>query len=253
MTISIITVALNVRSTVEDTITSVLGQTYKNIEYVIIDGGSTDGTLDIINKYKSKIHKFISKPDKGVYDGMNKGILAASGDIVGFLNADDVFYDKNVIQKVASVFTNAEVDCVYGNLVYVSRKNSERITRIWRSRDFSDGLFERSWTPAHPTFYCKKVLYERFGFYRTDFKIAADVELMYRFLQKNHIKSKYVAADFVRMRDSGVSSRGIQSTVVITREMKKAINENGGQFNFIKYLFFKFLKISEFFKFHGEK
>ncbi|OQB13637.1 MAG: Glycosyl transferase family 2 [Candidatus Omnitrophica bacterium ADurb.Bin205] len=184
---------------------------------------------------------------------MNKGILAASGDIVGFLNADDVFYDKNVIQKVASVFTNAEVDCVYGNLVYVSRKNSERITRVWRSRDFSDGLFERSWTPAHPTFYCKKVLYERFGFYRTDFKIAADVELMYRFLQKYHIRSKYINADFVRMRDSGMSNRGIKSIFVITREMKKAIIENGGQFNLIKYLFFKFLKISEFFKFHGEK
>lgn len=253
MTISIITVALNVRSTVEATITSVLGQTYKNIEYVIIDGGSTDGTLDIINKYKNKIHKFISKPDKGVYDGMNKGILAASGDIVGFLNADDVFYDKNVIQKVASVFTNAEVDCVYGNLVYVSCQDPARITRVWKSREFTEGLFEKSWTPAHPTFYCKKAIYEQFGFYRTDFKIAADTELMYRFLQKYHIRSKYINADFVRMRDSGMSNRGIKSTFVITREMKKAIIENGGQFNFIKYLFFKFLKISEFFKFHEEK
>ncbi len=253
MLVSVITVALNTRFTIEEAIKSVLGQTYKNLEYIIIDGGSIDGTAEIIKSYGKKITKFISEPDRGIYDAMNKGILAASGDIVGFLNADDVFYDKNVIQKVASVFTNAEVDCVYGNLVYVSRKNSERITRVWRSRDFSDGLFERSWTPAHPTFYCKKVLYERFGFYRTDFKIAADVELMYRFLQKYHIRSKYINADFVRMRDSGMSNRGIKSIFVITREMKKAIIENGGQFNLIKYLFFKFLKISEFFKFHGEK
>ena len=213
MLVSVITVALNTRFTIEEAIKSVLGQTYKNLEYIIIDGGSIDGTAEIIKSYGKKITKFISEPDRGIYDAMNKGILAASGDIVGFLNADDVFYDKNVIQKVASVFTNAEVDCVYGNLVYVSRKNSERITRVWRSRDFSDGLFERSWTPAHPTFYCKKVLYERFGFYRTDFKIAADVELMYRFLQKYHIRSKYINADFVRMRDSGMSNRGIKSII----------------------------------------
>jgi len=253
MTISIITVALNVRSTVEDAITSVLGQTYKNIEYVIIDGGSTDGTLDIVNKYKDRISKVVSEPDKGIYDGMNKGILVASGDIVGFLNADDMFYDNAVIQRIALAFESNTIDCVHGDLVYVNRRGPNRITRVWKSREFTEGLFEKSWTPAHPTFYCKKSVYEQFGLYRTDFKIAADVELMYRFLQKNHIKSKYVAADFVRMRDSGVSSRGIQSTVVITREMKKAINENGGHFNLIKYLFFKFLKINSLLKAYGKR
>jgi glycosyltransferase involved in cell wall biosynthesis len=253
MLVSILTVTLNSHLTIEDTIKSILGQTYKNIEYIIIDGGSTDGTLDIVNKYKGRISKVISEPDKGIYDGMNKGIKLAAGDVVGFLNADDMFYDTTVIQRITSTFENDLIDCVYGNLVYVSRRDLNRITRIWKSRDFSKGLFEKSWTPAHPTFYCKKSLYERFGLYRTDLKIAADTELMYRFLQKYHIRSKYINADFIRMRDSGMSNRGIKSTFIITREMKRAIVENGGQFNLIKYLFFKFLKISEFFKIHEKR
>jgi len=251
--VSVITVVFNAKNTIAQTIESVLSQTYKNIEHIVIDGGSTDGTLSIIQKYRDKIAKFISKPDQGIYDAMNKGILLASGKVVGFLNADDMFYDKNVIQRVALSFDNNDIDCIYGNLVYVSCKNIDRITRCWESKEFCDGLFQKSWTPAHPTFYCKKNIYERFGLYRTDFKIAADVELMYRFLQKNHVRSKYINADFVRMRDSGVSNHGIKSTVVITREMKRAIIENGGQFNLIKYLFFKFLKISEFSRAYGKR
>jgi glycosyltransferase involved in cell wall biosynthesis len=253
MLVSVITVVLNSRLTIEDTIKSVLGQTYKNIEFIIVDGGSTDETTEIIKSYGNKIAKFISEPDKGIYDAMNKGILAASGDIVGFLNADDVFYDNAAIQRIVSMFAGDSIDCVYGNLVYVCRKDVTRITRLWKSREFRQGLFEKSWTPAHPTFYCKKALYQRLGLYRTDFKIAADVELMYRFLQKNHARSKYINSDFVRMRDSGVSNRGIESTVIITREMRKAIIENGGKFNLIKYLFFKFLKIGDFLNVYGKK
>jgi len=253
MLISIVTVAFNVRPTIEDTIKSVLGQTYKDVEYIIIDGGSTDGTLDVVNKFRDRIAKVISGPDKGIYDGMNKGILAACGDIVGFLNADDMFYDNSVVQRIVSTFTSDAIDCVYGNLVCVRCKDPIRITRFWRSRAFCDGLFEKSWTPAHPTFYCKKALYEKFGFYRSDFKIASDTELMYRFLQKNHIKSKFVDAYFVRMRDSGASNRGLKSTIVITQEMRRAIIENGGRFSLVKYLFYKFLKIGEFLRAYGKR
>lgn len=253
MKVSIITICLNNKEFITSTIESVLKQSHKNIEYIVIDGGSTDGTLEIIKKYIGSISKYVSEKDKGIYDAMNKGVLLASGDIVGFLNADDMFYDNAVIQKIASVFTSNSIDSVYGNLVYVNCQDIARITRCWKSKEFRDGLFEKSWTPAHPTFYCKRALYKQFGFYRTDFKIAADVELMYRFLQKHRIRSKYIDADFVRMRDSGVSNRGIQSTIVITREMKKAINENGGHFNLIKYLFFKILKINEFLKAYGKR
>jgi glycosyltransferase involved in cell wall biosynthesis len=246
MLVSIITATLNSRSTIEDTIRSVLGQIYKNIEYIVVDGGSTDGAMDIVNKYRNRISKIISEPDRGIFDGMNKGALAASGDIIGFLNADDTFYDNTVIQRIVSEFNDGTIDCVYGDLVYVSRLDPERVTRVWRSRAFCDGLFEKSWTPAHPTFYCKKALYERLGLFRTDFKLAADAELMYRFLQKGRARSKYINANLVRMKDSGASNSGINSTIVITREMKKAISENGGRFNLIKYLFFKMLKIKEF-------
>lgn len=253
MLVSIITVVLNAKSTIEDTINSVLGQTYKNIEYIVIDGGSTDGSLDIVNKYKDRISKIVSEPDKGIYDGMNKGILAATGDIIGFLNADDMFYNNFVIQSIVSAFASEAIDCVYGNLVYVDRQDIAYVTRRWKSQEFCEGLFAKSWTPAHPTFYCRKTCYEKYGLYRTDFRIAADVELMYRFLQKNRVRSKYFNADIVRMRDAGVSNRGIKSTIIITREMKRAIIENGGQFNLIKYLFFKFLKLSEFFKIYGKR
>jgi len=251
--ISVITVVLNSSSTIENTINSVLGQTCPGIEHIIVDGGSTDGTLDIIDKYKSSISRVISEPDKGIYDAMNKGILAATGGVVGFLNADDVFYDRDVVRKIVSAFIDNKTDCVYGDLVYVSRLDPARITRVWRSRPFCDGLFEKSWTPAHPTFYCRKALYERFGYYRTDFSIAADTELMYRFLQKNHVNSKYIDANFVRMNDSGVSNRNIKSTYTITREMRRAIIENGGRFSLIKYLFFKTFKIGEFLKAYGNR
>lgn len=253
MLISIVTAVFNAHDTIEDTIKSVLAQTCENIEYIIMDGGSTDGTLEIINKYKTKITRIVSEPDNGLYDAMNKGILSASGDIVGFLNADDMFYDSEVVSKIVFAFNNSSVDCVYGNLVYVSRSNPNRVTRAWKSRKFVNGLFEKSWTPAHPTFYCKKAIYSRLGYYNTSFKVAADVELMYRFLQINHIKSRFVDVNFVRMRDGGVSSQGIKSTIVITREMKKAITENGGRFNIVKYLFFKFFKIIEILKARGRK
>src|SRR4030042_6710916 len=251
MKVTIITVVLNNSAYIEDCINSVLGQSYPNIEYIVIDGGSTDGTIDIIKKHDKFISHFINEADNGIYDAMNKGVFTASGDIIGFLNADDMLYDNVVTQRIASIFADDAIDCVYGNLVYVSRQNTSRITRRWRSQPFREGLFEKSWTPAHPTFYCRKSAYEQFGLYRTDFRIAADVELMYRFLQKNHIRSKYVNADFVRMRNSGVSNRGIKSTVIITRETKKAIIENGGKFNLIKYLFFKLLKISDYLKTQG--
>ncbi|OGH94716.1 MAG: hypothetical protein A2X43_10465 [Candidatus Margulisbacteria bacterium GWD2_39_127] len=248
MKISIITVVFNNKDYIDNAIQSVLGQDYPYIEHIIIDGGSTDGTLDIISSYAYIIDKIISEPDNGIYDAMNKGIRLATGDVVGMLNADDVFYDPMVISDVARAFEKNPIDCCYGDLIYVDRNGTDRITRRWISKDFEDELFEKSWTPAHPTFYCKREMFEKNGYYRLDFKIAADVELMYRFLQKHKIRSKYLSRMMVKMRNAGVSNSGINSTITITKEMKKAIIENGGNFNLIKYLFFKTLKISQFMK-----
>lgn len=245
MKLSIITVVLNRADTIEDCLRSVAEQTFEDVEHIIIDGGSSDGTLEIIDKYKNHIYKVISEKDNGIYDAMNKGIKLASGDVIGMLNADDIFYDEGVLSEIAAAFEQNEIDCIYGNMIYVHRKNTEKITRRWTSREFIDGLFERSWTPAHPTFYCRRELYEKYGFYRLDFKIAADVELMYRFLQRHKARSKYVDRMMVKMRNAGVSNSGIRSTITITKEMQKAISENGGKFNLIKYLFYKGLKIKQ--------
>ncbi len=246
-TISLITSVRNNRPFIREAIESVLSQTYPSIEYIVVDGASTDGTLDIIQSYAGRIAKIISEPDLNCYDGMNKGIQAATGDIIGTLNSDDIFFDHSVIEKVAQAFReSAELDCVYGNLIFVDRENPEKITRRWISKPFQEGLFEKSWTPAHPTFYCKKSVFTRLGGYRLDYKIAADVELMYRFIQKNHIYSRFLPFNFIKMRTGGLSTRGLQSTWTITLELKKAITENQGSFSLIKYLFYKALKLREF-------
>ena len=244
MKFSIITVSLNSLDTIEDCIKSVVNQSYKNIEYIIIDGGSTDGTLDIIRKYASKISFWITEKDNGIYDAMNKGIELTTGDVVGFLNSDDMFYDSRVVERIVNAFEK-DIDCIYGNLIYISRSNIKKITRRWISNEFKEGLFEKSWTPAHPTFYCRKKVYDRYGAYRLDFNIASDVELMYRFLQKYRLRSKFINYYIVKMRNAGVSNRGLKSIVIITKEMKRAIKENGGNFNLLKYLFFKLLKIRQ--------
>ncbi|MFA5878949.1 MAG: glycosyltransferase family 2 protein [Candidatus Margulisiibacteriota bacterium] len=245
MKISIITAVYNNKTFIKSAIESVLMQTYPNIEHIIIDGGSTDGTLEIIKSYQDKISKFISESDKNLYDAINKGIKLATGEIIGTLNADDLFYDEKVVADVAKIFQEKDISALYGNIIYVARDNINKITRKWKSKTFKSGLFEKSWTPAHLTFYAKKECFENYGVYRTDFKIASDVELMYRFLEKHKIKNYYFPRIMVKMRDNGISNKGIKSTVTITKEMKKAIIENGGKFNLAKYLFFKSLKLKE--------
>ncbi len=229
-----------------------MNQTYSNIEYVLVDGNSKDRTLSIINDY---IHKFSEKKidfkvlieeDNGIYDAINKGLNIATGDIIGFLNADDYYYTFDVLSKIVNEFSLENIDCVYGNMKYVDRQ-SKKVIRIWKSRNYKKGLFQKSWTPGHPTFYCKKECYNKYGYYKTDYKIAADVELMYRFIEKNNVKTKYLNMFFVYMRIGGVSSKGIGSTLLIIKEMKKAFKENGDKLFLPKYLFFKLLKLKEFF------
>jgi glycosyltransferase involved in cell wall biosynthesis len=249
--ISVVTVSYNSEKTIRDTLGSVYNQTYDKVEYLIIDGKSTDKTIKIIKEYESKFEssntdfKWISEKDNGIYDAINKGIEMATGDVVGILNSDDYYADRSVLEDIAATFVEKGCECLYANLKFIDPV-TKKVTRDWKSKPFKKGLFERSWTPAHPTFYCKKSIYDKYGLYRTDFKIAADVELMYRFLEKNNVSSYYLDRYFVTMRQGGVSSSGLKSTFIITKEMIKAFKDNGNHLNIVKYLFFKGFKFKEF-------
>lgn len=226
MKISLITVCYNSQATIETTFQSVAEQSYKNLEYIVIDGGSIDGTLEIINRYNHIIDIRISEPDKGLYDAMNKGIALSSGEIIGIINSDDLFYDSNAIKKVMEKFkTDITLDSVYGDLYYVSRGDINNISRKWVSgfqRKFSQG-----WHPAHPTFYVKKIIYDRYGVFDLTFKIAADFELMLRFLEKYKISTAYLKEPLVKMRNGGKSNNNILSIYMQNLECLKAFHKNG--------------------------
>jgi glycosyltransferase len=224
--VSIITVVYNNKDTIKDAIESVLNQTYKNIEYIIIDGGSNDGTVEIIRSYGNKIDKFISEKDNGIYDAMNKGIKLATGDIVGILNSDDFYASNDIIEKVVNEFIEKKVDSVYGDLVYVDAKNTDKIVRYWKSKPFKEGLFKKGWHPAHPTFFVKKEIYDKYGIFNLDFKIAADYELMLRFLEKCKISSSYIPEIFVKMRVGGESNQSIKNIIKANIESYKAWKAN---------------------------
>jgi len=198
--VSIITVVLNRKDTIEFAIKSVLSQTYSNIEYIIVDGGSTDGTVDVIKKYNKYILKWISEPDNGIYDAMNKGIKMARGQIIGILNSDDVYADNKVIEVVVKAIEENNADCCWSDLVYVDRENTDKIIRYWKSSEFKEEKLKRGWMPPHPTFFVKKWVYEKYGYFNLDFPIAADYELMLRLLEKYKIRSCYIPKVLVNTR-----------------------------------------------------
>ncbi|MEM2555008.1 MAG: glycosyltransferase family 2 protein [Nitrososphaerota archaeon] len=206
MKVSIVTPSLNSEKTIEETIKSVLSQTYKDIEYIIIDGGSRDRTLEIVDKYKDKISKIVSEKDKGIYDGMNKGIKLATGEIVGILNSDDLYFDEFVIENVMKIFRENKIDCLWGDLVYF-KDDPNKFIRVWRGGNYKPGIFKTGWVPPHPTFFVKKEIYEKYGYFRLDFPVAADYELMLRFLEKYRIKGYYLPKFLVKMRAGGNANK----------------------------------------------
>ena len=239
--ISIITISYNSVNTISDTLKSIESQLMQDFEYIIVDGGSTDGTLEIINNC-SRVDKLISEPDNGIYDAFNKGINNSTGDIIGFLNSDDVFYDQNSLKIINDSF-DENIDCVFGDLVY---KNSRgRVTRIWKGSPFKKGSFRKSWMPAHPTFYCKKENYKKNGLYNDDYIIAGDFELMLRFFEKYDIKSKYIPKTLVNMRTGGISNQSIKNKFRILFEEFRAFKENKIELNKVMYLLSKISKIKE--------
>ncbi len=201
-------------------------QSYKDIEHIIIDGGSTDGTIEII---RSSIHervKFISESDNGLYDAINKGIKMATGEVVGLLHSDDIFENSEVISSVAEVLSNDDVDSIYADLVYVKREKVQKVLRTWKSGEFSRKKFNVGWMPPHPTFYVRKVIYDKYGLYDTDFKSAADYELMLRFLCKHEISTKYIPKTLIRMRVGGESNRSLSNRIRANKEDYKAWQKN---------------------------
>ena len=205
--ITVITVVLNNETTIEDTIRSVLSQTYPHVEYIVIDGASTDNTLNIVDRYRRRISRILSLPDRGLYDALNKGIGLATGDVIGILHSDDVYADQSVLQHVASVFADPSVHACYSDLVYVSKRNPDRIVRYWKSCPYREGLFNKGWMPAHPTFFVRKEIYDRYGRFDLKAQPQADFELTMRFLAIHNIKSIYIPKIMVKMRTGGGSSK----------------------------------------------
>jgi glycosyltransferase involved in cell wall biosynthesis len=246
MKISVITVAFNNGTYIEDCIKSVLGQTYKNIEYIVVDGGSTDETLEIIKKYRDKISRWTSGPDNGIYDAMNKGIEMATGDVIGFLNSDDFYADGGVVEKVAETFTSYGVQSVYGDLVYVNRNNNRTI-RYWKAGEYRQGSVKWGWMPPHPTFFVRKEIYERYGCFNTNLKIAADYELILRFLGKRKITTYYVSRVLIKMRIGGNSNKNIKNIVRKSIEDYKALKINGLRSGVFALLYKNLSKIPQFF------
>jgi len=227
MKVTIITVCLNSAKTIEDTIRSVLSQDYEGIEYLVVDGGSADGTLDILKKYHDRIQKYISEPDNGIYDAMNKGIKLAAGEILGFLNSGDVYVDQTVIGQIVKSIQTHNADCCYGDLEYVAENNPNRTVRRWKSQLYRDGLFEKGWHPPHPTFFAKKSIFDKYGGFDLSYDIGADYELMLRFLKKHGIKSCYIPDVLVRMRNGGKSNKNLWQIIKANMECYRAWKRNG--------------------------
>jgi len=249
--VSIITVCYNSAKTIKETIDSVVNQSYKDIEYIVIDGASKDGTIDIVSSYSDKVSKFISEPDNGIYNAMNKGIKIATGDIVGILNSDDFFNNNEVVQRIVDEFNNNNIDAIYGDIQFVKPDNLDKVVRYYSSKNFNPQKFKYGFMPAHPSFYVKRVFFERIGYYKEDYKIAADYELLVRFLYQHQLTCKYIPIPFVAMRTGGVSNRTFKSYYTLNKEIIRACRENGIKTNIINIYSKYFVKIFELINLKG--
>lgn len=246
MKVSIITVTFNSAPTLIDTINSIRDQDYGNIEYIIIDGNSKDGTIQIIEDNLDVVTSWISESDHGLYDAMNKGIKMATGEIVGIINSDDFYHRKDAISKIVEGFSEKEVECVFADIRFVKSENLEKTIRYYSSRKFNLGGFSWGFMPAHPTFFTFRYNFEKFGFYRTDFKIAADFELLVRFLYKHKLPFKYLPVDLMKMRLGGLSTASLKSTWIINQEDLRACKVNGLSTNYVRLYSRYFRKILEY-------
>ena len=248
MKISIITAAYNSAETIRDTIESVLIQTYPDIEYIIVDGLSKDNTVAIVKEYMPRFNGrmlWVSEKDKGMYDAMNKGIRMATGEVVGIINSDDFYYRDNVIAKIVKVFEDQKVEATFADVRFVNPDNLDKTVRYYSSRNFSPKRFRFGLMPAHPTFFTYKKFFDLFGYYQTDYKIAADYELLIRFLYIHKLNYFYLPLDIVKMRTGGTSTTSMKSILLINKEIVRSCRENGIYTNLFILFFKYFVKVFE--------
>ena len=249
MKISLITICYNSKQYIHSAIESVLAQTYPDIEYIVVDGNSDDNIVEILKRYEQSFNGrlfWISEPDKGIYDAINKGIRMANGEVVGILHSDDFLSSRDTVQTIADQFNDTDIQAVYGDVRFVKPDNLFKTVRYYSSKKFSPKLFRWGFMPAHPSFYTYKQNFEKYGYYKTDYKIASDYELLIRFLYTHKLKTKYIDKDFVTMRMGGVSTKNWKSNLVLNQEIVRGCRENGIYTSLpmlgLKY----FLKIWEF-------
>ena len=247
MKISLITVTYNCEDTLSDTFDSVRSQKCEQLEYIVIDGGSSDSTVDIIKQNEDIISFWESEADEGIYDAMNKGLRRATGDVIGFLHSDDMFFSGNTLKSIIEVAEDKRPDVIYGNLEYVNAKSTDKVVRRWNSRDFKESLLKQGWMPPHPTLYIRKQVVEETGFFDTSFRIAADYDYILRLFSRKGLKTHYMPKVIVKMRLGGESNKSISNIIRKSKEDIRALRKNkvGGLFTLIGK---NLSKIPQFFK-----
>jgi acetyltransferase-like isoleucine patch superfamily enzyme len=241
--VSLITVTYNSAATLAQTLESVQAQDYPHIEHIVVDGGSTDRTLEIIQAHRPHLAQVISEPDRGMYDALNKGLALATGDIIGMLHSDDTYAHPQVIATVVTTLQTTQADCVFADLVYVSPTHPNKVLRYYSSAPFTPRRFAYGWMPAHPTVFIKRWAYDRYGYFKTNYKIAADYELLIRFLAKHQLPYTYVPQVWVKMRAGGISTRNLMSNWILNREIVRGCAENGIRTNLLKVFSKYFTKV----------
>ena len=248
MKISIITATYNSISSLPSTLKSLREQTHNDIEWIVVDGGSKDGTIEFLDKNIRVNDKYVTEPDKGIYDALNKGIKMASGDIIGFVHSDDFLASDSILGKINKVFEEEQIDGVYGDLQYVDKNNVQKVIRYWKSQPFRKGLLRQGWMPAHPTLFLKREVYEKYGNFNLKYKISADYDLMLRIFINSDLKFKYISYVITKMRLGGASNKNLNNILIKSREDFSSLKSNHINYPHIALFLKNFNKIKQFVK-----